>query len=63
MVYSRGRGCGSYLYRVRVRVEHVQSPDPVVVPRGAVVVQSSLYNVHDSTRSTGAQRRFWRAVG
>src|SRR2546430_3138528 len=63
MVYSSWCGCGAYLYRVGVRLEHLQSTHSIAISQRAVVVQSAIYDLHDSARSARTKRGLRWSLG
>src|SRR5215218_2793664 len=60
---ARRGGRRARVYRIGLRLDYLQSPDPGALSRTAVVVQPALYDVHDRPRAAWPERRIRGAVG
>ena len=53
----------SHLHRIGLRLEHIQPADPGALPQRALVVQSSLHDVHDGAGAPRTERGVRRPLG
>ena len=60
---SRRRRAGARLYRLGLRLEHVQPSDSGAAARRTLVVQPAVYDFHHGARAARPERRVRRSVG